>query len=127
MVQSDRRIKKHLVEQFESVGDDKPVSSEHVAACLDMSTATLAKWRLEQPNLLPWVNVDLIHGTMTLDNTKNSDDLHIAWVMCLLPCSGIAPNSLTARVGYFLRVLLSAMIMSQILVNSMRISLNWLA
>ena len=39
MVQSDRRTKKHLVEQFESVGDDKPVSSEHVAAYLDMSTA----------------------------------------------------------------------------------------
>ena len=49
--------KKHLVEQFESVGEDKPVSSEHVAAYLDMSTATLAKWRLEQPNLLPWVTI----------------------------------------------------------------------
>ena len=39
MVQSDRRTKKHLVERFESVGDDKPVSSEHVTAYLDMSTA----------------------------------------------------------------------------------------
>lgn len=34
--------------------------------------------RLEEGYSLPWSNVDLEHGTMTLDNTKNSDDLHIA-------------------------------------------------
>lgn len=49
--------KKCLIEQFESVGDDKPVSQEHAAAYLGISTATLSKWRLEQPNLLPWVTI----------------------------------------------------------------------
>lgn len=34
--------------------------------------------RLEEGYSLAWDNVDLEHGTMTLDNTKNSDDLHIA-------------------------------------------------